>query len=361
MFEKLPLSRLLRYGYGGFLLVGIVSLIEPEIVKLAVEATGSIVSPFVIFFVGTCIFVVYRYVLGEFILYRLTHAIHGIWDRCFSGEDGVSSPTGYLGSLGISWWQRRVAYNEIRRGLFKDEQRERLDLAHSEIHIVYITAVELIATWLYLRARGNPYPFSGAVIPVAAVLTLIAAIVADIGQHRIEYRLLRYGIESDKLREFLHERGFIVRPSAAPAAEKDNVEVVQMKPIELRWIENRGDLRGDSYYIPREAIDFVEAVDEIHFATILPNAIRGNHYHIGKKELILLIFSDSWRLAWAPLEAVDVTTQNIEGEGAILIKVQPKIVHAIKNTGRRPIHLASFSRKRYDPENPDTFQKVLLT
>lgn len=133
-----------------------------------------------------------------------------------------------------------------------------------------------------------------------------------------------------------------------------------MKPLEFQWIENCADSRGDSYYIPKEAIDFVGAVDEIHFATIVPGATRGNHYHTERREFIFLIFSDSWRLAWVLLGATDMTTQDFEGEGAVLIQVQPSVVHAIKNTGKSPIHLASFSNRRYNPQNPDTFREVLL-
>jgi dTDP-4-dehydrorhamnose 3,5-epimerase-like enzyme len=133
-----------------------------------------------------------------------------------------------------------------------------------------------------------------------------------------------------------------------------------MKPLEFQRVENRADSRGDSYYIPREAIDFVGAIDEIHFATILPSAIRGNHYHIGRREFILLVFSDRWRLVWGSLEGADVTTEDFDGKGAVLIQVQPRIVHAIKNTGNKPIELVSFSNKQYDPQNPDTFRKVLI-
>jgi len=133
-----------------------------------------------------------------------------------------------------------------------------------------------------------------------------------------------------------------------------------MRPLEFRWIENCADSRGDSYYIPSEAIDFVGAIDEIHVATIVPGAIRGNHYHTGRRECIFLIFSDSWRLAWIPLGAKDIATQDFEGRGAVLIQVQPNVVHAVKNIGKNLIHLASFSNKRHDPRNPDTFREVLL-
>lgn len=226
MIERFPLSRLLRYGYGGFLLVGILSLIEPKIVKSSIAAAGSVVAPLVIFFVGVCIFVIYRYVLGEFILYQLMHAIHKILDRYMYGKRKVSSPTGYLQSLGIGRWQKRTAYTEIRRELFEKDEQERLDLAHSEIHVLYITAIEFFAaaTYLYLSTNGSSRPFLMAFFLVGAVLTLIAAIITDIQQHRIEYRLLRYGIKFDELAGFLRKRGYM-KSNAVSVAENDDVKV----------------------------------------------------------------------------------------------------------------------------------------
>lgn len=227
MIGKFSLSRLLRYGYGGFLLVGILSLIEQEFVKSSIAAAGSVLAPLVVFFVGVCIFVVYRYVLGEFILYQLTHATHKILDRCMYGKGEVSSPTGYLQSLGVSWWQKRTAYTDIRRELFDKEQQERLDLAHSEIHVLYITAIEFFAAaaYLYLSINGSSRPFSITFFLVGAVLTLIAASITDIQQHRIEYRLLRYGIEFDRLVGFLRKRGYTVKSSAVSVTENHDARV----------------------------------------------------------------------------------------------------------------------------------------
>jgi dTDP-4-dehydrorhamnose 3,5-epimerase-like enzyme len=133
-----------------------------------------------------------------------------------------------------------------------------------------------------------------------------------------------------------------------------------MKPLEFQPVKNLGDQRGDSYSIPQEAIDFVGQIDEIHFATILPNAVRGNHYHCGKREATVLVFSDKCRLAWKPLEAKDSTHADFEGKDSIMFNVQPNVVHAIKNTGAQPMSIISFSNKRHDPENPDTFREIIL-
>lgn len=133
-----------------------------------------------------------------------------------------------------------------------------------------------------------------------------------------------------------------------------------MDKLKYIRLNNNADLRGDSYYIPREAIDFIGVVDEIHFATIAPLAVRGNHYHINRNEFIIINFSDCCELACKDLESKNIYQKTFEGCGAILIEVMSNVVHAIKNNGREPIYLISCSNKRFDPSNPDTFKEVII-
>ena len=103
-----------------------------------------------------------------------------------------------------------------------------------------------------------------------------------------------------------------------------------MEKLKYIRLNNNADLRGDSYYIPREAIDFIGVVVEIHFATIAPLAVRGNYYHINRNEFIIINFSDCCELAWKDLESKNIYQKTFEGCGAILIEVMSNVVHAIK-------------------------------
>ena len=133
-----------------------------------------------------------------------------------------------------------------------------------------------------------------------------------------------------------------------------------MKPFEFYSIKNHDDARGDSYSIPQEALDFVGQIDEIHYATILNSAVRGNHYHTEKKEATIITYSDKMRIAWKTMDSEEITRQDFEGKGAIVIQVQPNVVHAIQNLGAEPMSIISFSNMRYNPQNPDTFREILL-
>lgn len=202
MIEKFSVNNILRYGYSGFLMVGIISLVDPNILEKAIKASGPVVTPLAIFFVGTCIFVVYRYVIGEFLLFPIMHLFHWVVDKVIGG---TSSPTGYLGELGVIFGERRAAYSEIRRDLLKDEERERFNFAHSETHILYITAIELGVAFLIIDKNTFSLLYF---FLFGAILTFLSAIITDIQQHRVEYKILRHFYKRDKLIEFLTKRGY---------------------------------------------------------------------------------------------------------------------------------------------------------
>ena len=204
MIEKFSVNNILRYGYSGFLMVGIISLVDPNILEKTIKASGPVVTPLAIFFVGTCIFVVYRYVIGELLLFPIMHLIHWVFDKVIWG---TSSPTGYLGELGVIFGDKRVAYSEIRRGLLKDEERERFNFAHSETHILYITAIELVVASQIIDK--NTFSLLYGFFLFGAILMLLSAIITDIQQHRVEYKILRHFYKREELIKFLTERGYV--------------------------------------------------------------------------------------------------------------------------------------------------------
>jgi len=63
--KRFELDRLIRYGYAGFLLVGILLLIVPGQVAPILAAGGTVVTPLVILAVGAAVYTLYRYVFNE--------------------------------------------------------------------------------------------------------------------------------------------------------------------------------------------------------------------------------------------------------------------------------------------------------
>src|SRR5574340_865811 len=103
MLKRLSLNQIMRYGYGGFLLVGILAVLEPERVEPAIKAAGIVVAPMIIFALGTAIFVIHRHIFGQYVFYQLTHFLQWLLDR-------DNSPTVFVAKLNIRFGLRRRAY-----------------------------------------------------------------------------------------------------------------------------------------------------------------------------------------------------------------------------------------------------------
>jgi len=206
MLDKFPKSTILKYAYGGFLLVGIIAYIDHSILAASIAAMGPVVTPLVIFFLGTCIYVVYRYIIGELFLYPITHSLMYLISKQYFKFEEHLSPTSYLGKAGVQFTQRRAAYSEIRRDYLEEKDRERFDFAHSAIHILYITAIELGVTGVFAPNAGG-LTLSNYFL-MGSILSLCSAIIIDIQQHRIEYKHLRSTPE-EETKEFLKKKGYL--------------------------------------------------------------------------------------------------------------------------------------------------------
>ena len=130
-------------------------------------------------------------------------------------------------------------------------------------------------------------------------------------------------------------------------------------PITIEKFDHCDDGRGESYRLTPEALAFLGRVAETHIATIEPGAVRGNHFHRGRRELIFLSFTGRCKLAWRP-QGGETRTEEFRDPGAVLLLVERGTAHAIENTGNRPVQVVSCSNGEFDPENPDTIRQVLL-
>ncbi|MBU1043363.1 MAG: hypothetical protein KJ915_03070 [Candidatus Omnitrophica bacterium] len=130
--------------------------------------------------------------------------------------------------------------------------------------------------------------------------------------------------------------------------------------IQIEPLEDHSDDRGVSFSLPLQIFDFMKKIKEIHMATILPGAVRGNHFHEKRKEVIMVLYSDAWIFGYQDKKAEQPTFQHFEGEAGIVIKIKPGIAHALKNTGNKPLLIACFSNSANDPKNSDINEKIVL-
>src|SRR5665213_846487 len=114
-------------------------------------------------------------------------------------------------------------------------------------------------------------------------------------------------------------------------------------------VEDRGDSRGVSFTVPLSSLDFLGSVRDAHIADILPGAIRGNHYHKLRREVICLRYEDRWSLHWDSGADTKIRTETFAGSGLVLVEIEPLVSHAVRNDGCSTIHMVGFSDLRFDP------------
>lgn len=127
--------------------------------------------------------------------------------------------------------------------------------------------------------------------------------------------------------------------------------------LRISVLEDSGDERGSSFAPGTAWISFLGKVDDAHITTLLPGCVRGNHYHIHRREVLVVLFTDEWQLAWDQGAETGVATRRFSGAGAVLVEVDPLASHAIANSGKSPIWIVGLSNGVWDPRSPDAHHR----
>jgi oxalate decarboxylase/phosphoglucose isomerase-like protein (cupin superfamily) len=126
------------------------------------------------------------------------------------------------------------------------------------------------------------------------------------------------------------------------------VEISRMQVLELA---NRGDARGRSFVVPHEALAFLKACASVHFAATKPGAVRGNHYHLRRREATIVLPGSKWSLHWAEDPKSDPQHREFDGDAAVLLLLWPQTVHAIRNDGSGELWLFAMQSETNDPSD----------
>jgi len=119
--------------------------------------------------------------------------------------------------------------------------------------------------------------------------------------------------------------------------------------IQISELTNTGDMRGFSFTAPAEAIAFVGRVSDIHLASTKPGAVRGNHYHLRRREAIVVLPGAKWSLHWDDGDDSSAQHRSFNGSCAVLVLVSPGASHAVRNDGESDLLLVAVSSETYDP------------
>jgi dTDP-4-dehydrorhamnose 3,5-epimerase-like enzyme len=119
--------------------------------------------------------------------------------------------------------------------------------------------------------------------------------------------------------------------------------------LQIIELPNFGDTRGMSFTVPAEALAFVGRMADIHLASTKPGATRGNHYHLRRREAIIVMTGSKWSLHWDEGNNSPAEHREFGGKMAVLVLVSPGQSHAVRNDGGRELWLVAISSETYDP------------
>jgi oxalate decarboxylase/phosphoglucose isomerase-like protein (cupin superfamily) len=104
-----------------------------------------------------------------------------------------------------------------------------------------------------------------------------------------------------------------------------------------------------SFTAPNEALAFVGRMSDVHLASIKPGAVRGNHYHLRRREAIVVLPGTKWSLHWDEDGNSGAQYREFDGRVAVLVLISPGASHAVRNDGESHLWLVAISSESYDP------------
>jgi dTDP-4-dehydrorhamnose 3,5-epimerase-like enzyme len=119
--------------------------------------------------------------------------------------------------------------------------------------------------------------------------------------------------------------------------------------IQISELVNSGDVRGFSFTAPAQALQFVGHIADVHLSSSKPGAVRGNHYHLKRREAIIVLLGTRWSLHWDEGESEPTQHREFDGHGAVLVLIPPGASHAVRNDGDDELRLVALSSETYDP------------
>jgi dTDP-4-dehydrorhamnose 3,5-epimerase-like enzyme len=128
--------------------------------------------------------------------------------------------------------------------------------------------------------------------------------------------------------------------------------------VQISELTDHGDARGVSFTAPDEALAFLGRMADVHLAATGPRAIRGNHYHLRRREAIVVLPGSKWSFHWDEGAGTTAQHREFEGSAAVMVLVSPGASHAVRNDGEDQLWLVAFSSELYDPAESVTRKVV---
>lgn len=190
-------GKLLRFMFGGCAAIVMAYLFYPTWTKGILSDLGAIPSILVIAELGIIFYLIYHSTVGSLFIFWIAAIPSIIW----------LSKLEHNGKH-IRWFVRRfTALKLIKRAPEYSDKCREVDLAHSELHMIYMTSLAvLVASFIaWLKCYNGNLSFF---LICASVVIFLAAVIADIYQHTYEVYLLEGLNTEGKITELLERHGF---------------------------------------------------------------------------------------------------------------------------------------------------------
>jgi oxalate decarboxylase/phosphoglucose isomerase-like protein (cupin superfamily) len=122
-------------------------------------------------------------------------------------------------------------------------------------------------------------------------------------------------------------------------------------------LKDSGDGRGSSFPVPEGCFASGFPVRDAHLSTLMPGHVRGDHFHVARHEILLVMSVDRWSLHWDTGDGTPVDVRLFDGPGAAVIRVPPHASHAIRNDGSTPLQIIGLTDGPYDAAAPDAYRR----
>jgi dTDP-4-dehydrorhamnose 3,5-epimerase-like enzyme len=134
-------------------------------------------------------------------------------------------------------------------------------------------------------------------------------------------------------------------------------EIMDTK-IRIAELDNAGDRRGLSLTVPSAVLAFLGRVLDFYLSSTEPGAVRGNHYHLRRREATVVLPGAAWSLHWDEGQNTPAQHRQFDGDKAILVLVSPGASHAVRNEDKTTLWLVALSSESYDPAESVTRKVV---
>lgn len=135
-----------------------------------------------------------------------------------------------------------------------------------------------------------------------------------------------------------------------------------MPTITFTPLPGTSDERGASFSLLTDVIDLMPRIRDVHIASIRPGAVRGNHYHSVKTEVITVVYTDAWSFYWDTGEGTGVQRRRFAGSGAVAVSTPREWAHAVRNEGASDLWMFNASDVAYreGPGASDSHPRVVF-